>query len=74
MYALSECVTCIVIAFAGGAILFGFAMLSLAIKDRLENRTARHGRSKRPTRHFGLNRLGLRHNAKDQAVRAPTSD
>jgi hypothetical protein len=74
MYALSECVTCIVMTFAVSAILFGFAMLFLAIKDRLENRRVRHGRSKRPTRHFGLSRLPLWHNTRDQAVRATTSD
>jgi hypothetical protein len=38
MYAISECVTCIVMTFAVSAILFGFAILSLAIKDGLENR------------------------------------
>ena len=38
MYALSECVTCIVMTFAVSAILFGLAILFLAIKDGLENR------------------------------------
>jgi hypothetical protein len=38
MYAISECVTCIVMTFALSAILFGFTILFLAIKDGLENR------------------------------------
>jgi hypothetical protein len=38
MYAVSECVTCIVMAFAVSAILFGFAILFLAIKDGVQIR------------------------------------
>jgi hypothetical protein len=38
MYAISECVACIVMTFALSAILFGFTILFLAIKDALENR------------------------------------
>jgi hypothetical protein len=38
MYAISECVTCIVMTFAVSAILFGFTILFLALKERLENR------------------------------------
>jgi len=38
MYAISECVTCIVMTFTLSAILFGFAILFLAIQDGLQNR------------------------------------
>jgi len=38
MYAISECVTCVVMTFVVSAILFGFAVLFVTIKDGLENR------------------------------------
>ena len=38
MYAIFECVTCVVMTFAVSSILFGFAILFLALKDCLENR------------------------------------
>jgi len=38
MYAISECVTCVVMTFAVSAILFGLAILFLTLKDRLQNR------------------------------------
>ena len=38
MYVISECVTCIVMTFAVSAILFGFTILFLTLKDQLQNR------------------------------------
>lgn len=39
MYFISECVTCVVVSFALGALLFTFSAVFLMIKDRLETRT-----------------------------------
>ena len=39
MYFISECVTCVVVSFALGALLFTFSAVFLMIKDGLETRT-----------------------------------
>jgi len=38
MYAISECVTCVVVTFTLGAFLFAFYGLLLAIKHSIDNR------------------------------------
>ena len=38
MYAISECVTCVVLTLTSSAFLFAFCVVVLTIKDGLENR------------------------------------
>ena len=47
MYFISECVTCVVVSFTLGALLFTFSALFLMIKDTLESRTGMFERSGR---------------------------
>jgi hypothetical protein len=47
MYFISECVTCVVVSFTLGALLFTFSALFLMIKDGLESRTGMFERSGR---------------------------
>jgi len=38
MYAISECVTCVIVTFTLSAFLFAFCVLLLAIEQSIENR------------------------------------